>query len=327
MNGSVTRRRLVRFCVILILVIVGMIGGLRILESTVFYEDDIQVDYVSKTITRNGVAYFPRQDITVIMILGVDRYGVVKESAYYQNEGRCDAVNLVILDHSKEEYTILSLNRDTMVTMPALGLGGKPAGTAYGQLAISHSYGNGMEESSENTRKTISDFLHGITIDHYVTLNLEGICVLNDAVGGVTVEVVDDFSAVDPSITKGELTLNGEQALKFVQNRRDVGDHLNLSRMERQEEYMQGLIKAFRDTYREDAQFVFDLYEQISSYMVTDCSVNVISGLLERCADYSLAEIVTPEGRNIRGEVYYEFYPDEKKLDNLVLRLFYAKKS
>lgn len=327
MSNKPMRKRLAWFCVILILVLVVMVGGLRILESTVFFGDgDIQIDRVSKTITRNGVEYFPRQDITVIMLLGTDQRGPVVASEYYMNNSKCDAVALLILDHTEEEYTILSLNRDTMVEMPVLGIGGKQAGTLYGQLALSHTYGDGLEESCENTRTTISNMLYGITIDHYVALNMEGISIVNDAVGGVTVNVKDDFSMVDPSITKGELTLNGEQALNFVQTRLKVGDQLNLSRMERQEEYMHGLIRAFRDQYEGNETFAVDLYEQISEYMVTDCSVNVVSGFLERCTDYTMTEIVTPEGRNIRGEVYYEFYLKEDKLDDLVLRLFYARK-
>lgn len=327
MRRSAKRRRSVIFHVILILVFVGMIGGLWLWESTDFFGNgEIQVDHVSKTITRNGVEYFPKQDITVIMLLGTDQQGPVEASAGYTNESRCDAVELLILDHTEESYTVLSLNRDTMVTMPALGIGGKQAGTMYGQLALSHAFGDGLEQSCENTRTTISNLLYGITIDHYVSLSLEGIVVVNDAVGGVTVNVRDDFSATDPTITKGELTLKGQQALNFVRYRRDVGDELNLSRMDRQEEYMDGLLVSFREKHQESDTFIISLYEELSPYMVTDCSVNVISGLLNRCSDYARKEIVTPKGRNIRGETYYEFYLDEDKLDDLVLRLFYAKK-
>lgn len=327
MSKAAKSRKVACICVILILVIAAMFGGLWIWESTDFFGNgDIQVDRVSKTVTRNGVEYFPRQDITVILVLGTDQYGPVEASIGYTNESRCDAVEVVILDHTAQNYTILSLNRDTMVTMPALGLGGKQAGTLYGQLALSHAFGDGLEESCENTRKTVSDLLYGITIDHYVALNLEGIIVVNDAVGGVTVNVKDDFSAIDPTITKGEMTLKGRQALYYVQTRLKVGDELNLSRMDRQQEYMMGLMEAFREKSGESDSFLLELFEQIGPYMVTDCSASVISGLLSRCSDYPMAEIVTPKGRNVRGEPYYEFYLDENKLDDLVLRLFYARK-
>jgi len=327
MSKLSTRKRAAYFCVILILVLVVMIGGLRILESTVLRgRDDIQIDRVSKTITRNGVEYFPKQDITVIMILGTDQKGPAVSSGSYRNESRCDAVMLLILNHTEETYTVLNLNRDTMVTMPALGIGGKQAGTLYGQLALSHTYGDGLEQSCENTRTTVSDMLFGINIDHYVAMNMDAISIVNDGVGGVPVNVTDDFSAVDPTITKGQVTLMGEQAFNFVHSRWYVSDHLNVNRMERHREYMTGLINAIRTRSAQSDTFVIDLYDQVDPYMVTDCSLNTVSGFMERCTDYTLAEIVSPEGRNVPGEEYYEFYLDEDKLDDLVIRLFYAEK-
>ena len=41
-------------------------------------------------------------------------------------------------------------------------------------------------------------------IDYYFSMNMDAISILNDAVGGVTVEVTDDFSQVDATIGKGQ---------------------------------------------------------------------------------------------------------------------------
>ena len=325
MNKRKPLKKAIVPCVILILVLVVMIGGLRILESTVFSSGE-EPTFVSKTITRNGIDYFPRQDITVVMALGIDERGPVKSSESYRNHGESDAVILLILDQKEESYTVLCLNRDTMLDMPVLGIGGKRAGPFHGQLALSHTYGDGLEESCENTRQTVSDFLNGITIDHYVAMNMDAIGIVNDAVGGVTVNVVDDFSLVDPSITLGTMKLNASQALTYVQSRHDVGNQLNISRMGRHEEYMKGLVNALKENLETGDSFVMNLYDQVDEYMVTDCSVNVISSLLERCADYTLKGIVSPEGENILSSEYYEFHVDEEKLDELILQLFYAPK-
>jgi hypothetical protein len=48
--------------------------------------------------------------------------------------------------------------------------------------------------------------------------------------------------------------------------------------------------------------------------------------MMDRYSDYEIVEIVSPEGENVLGEKYYEFYVDEVKLDELILRLFYAPK-
>lgn len=43
----------------------------------------------------------------------------------------------------------------------------------------------------------------GEFIDFYVAMNMDGISELNDLAGGVTVTLEDDFSSIDPAMTKG----------------------------------------------------------------------------------------------------------------------------
>jgi len=311
----------------LILVLVMLYSGLRILESTVFHTgQEGSGNFVSKTIERNGQEYFPRQDITVVMVLGIDRFGPVEASGSYNNRGAADMDILLIFDETNEQINVLHLNRDTMLEMPVLGIGGKQAGTWYGQLALAHTYGSGLSDSAENSRQAISDFLYGLQIDYYVAMNMDAISILNDAVGGVTVNVTEDFSAVDPTIRMGEMHLLGQQAINFVRTRKDVGDQLNLSRIQRHKEYLNGFADAFRARQEADAGFVLNAYEQVSPYLVTDLSANAVSGMMDRYADFEINEIISPEGENRVGEEYMEFYVDEEALDALILRLFYAPK-
>ena len=311
---------------ILLLVLVMVYSASRILEYTVL-RDAVpqQAETVSKTITRNGVDYFPRQDITVMMVLGIDQYGEVKDSGSYQNPGASDMDILLIFDEASETCDVLHLNRDTMLDVPMLGIGGKQAGTWFGQLAMAHTYGSGLEDSCENVKEAISDFLYGIHIDYYIAMNMDAISILNDAVGGVTVYVTDDFSHVDPTIKQGMMTLMGDQAVNFVRTRKDVGDQLNLSRIQRHKAYIDGFVDAFREK-QEDEEFILSTYEDVSPYIVTDCSVNTINSLIGRYGHYAIGQVLSPEGRNVLGEEYYEFYVDEEALDALILELFYAPK-
>ena len=331
MSRKEQAKKLGYICLILVLVVVILFSGLRILESTVLYKYQENDEITSsQTIERNGISYFPRRDITVILLMGIDKYGKVESSGSYDNSGRADMVTLLIFDEAKENLDILSLNRDTMMDIPELVLGGKYAGTTYGQLALSHTYGTGLEDSCENTRKTVSDFLYGLNIDYYIAMNMDAVSILNDAVGGVTVNVTEDFSTVDPTITQGELTLTGEQAIRYVQTRANVGDQLNLSRMERQKKYMQSFVEAFRHANQSE-DFIVNTYEEVSEYIVTDLSTKSMSALLNRFSEYELDEVVSLAGENKlgdgnNGEQVYEFYPDEEALDELILRLFYAPK-
>ena len=314
------------FGAVLILVLVMLYSGLRILESTVLRPEQEEAAVVSKTIQRDGVDYFPRQDITVVMVLGIDQFGPVADSETYNNKGAADMVMLLIFDEKNQVCNVLHLNRDTMVTMPVLGIGGREAGTYYGQLALAHTYGSGLADSCENTRKTVSDLLYGIHIDYYLAMHMDAIAILNDAVGGVTVTVTEDFSRVDTTIGLGEQILMGDQAITYVRTRKNVGDQLNLSRIQRQKDYLDGFVTAFRDKREATPEFLMDAYNQVAPYMVTDCSVNAISGMVDRYGGYEIGRVVTPEGENVLGETYFEFHLDKEALDKLILELFYAPK-
>ena len=318
---------IVFFAVILILVLVMLYSGLRILESTVLYHGHGSDGTIaSKTITVDGISYFPRQDITVVLVMGIDRFGPVEDSGFYTNTGAADVDMLVVFDEANRVVNLLYLNRDTMLTMPVLGVGGNKAGTYFGQLALAHTFGSGLEDSCENALQTISDFLGGVQIDYYVSMNMDAIAILNDAVGGVTVNVTEDFSKVDPTITIGEVTLMGQQAINYVRTRKDVGDQLNLTRIERQKDYIRGFADALRAKQESDMGFVLSVHEQVEPYIVTDCSTKVLSSLLEKYTEYEIGQILSPKGENVMGEKYFEFYVDEEDLQRLVLQLFYAPK-
>lgn len=319
---------------VLLLVLIGAMGyfGYRYLHSEGYFsEEEAQyAEYETQTVVRDGVSYFPRQDVRVMMVLGIDQMGPVESSNYYRNQAQADSIMLLIFDETNQNCDVLYLNRDTMLEMDVLGVRGEYAGTAYGQLALAHTYGTGLEDSCLNVKNTLMNYLPGLTIDYYVAMNMDAIPILNDAVGGVTVTVTDDFSQVDPSITMGELHLTGDQVVTYVRTRKDVGDQKNITRMDRQMEYVEGFMEQLRLKEMEDAEFLVKVYEEISPFIVTDCSVNTLSGMLQRYASFQLDEVVTPEGENTigskNGKEHYEFYVDAEKLDALILQLFYAPK-
>ena len=319
-------QKMLLLAVALIVVLVVVCSGLLFLESAVAYPESNVASPTSKTITRNGIDYFPKQDMTVILLMGIDETGPVRDSLSYNNEGEADMVMLAIFDEQEETCSFLVLNRDTMIKMPVLGVAGKQAGSRVAQLALSHTYGSGLEDSCENTKRAVSDFLNGITIDYYVAMNMDAVTILNDAVGGVTVNVQDDFSMVDPAIENGPFTLRGEQALTFVQTRWYIGDGLNLTRMERQKEYMENFLRVFTGKLKGDKDFVLSTYEVVAPYLVSDLPVNSLSSMVDRYENHRMGDILTVEGENVLGSEFYEFYPDEEKLEELILELFYDPK-
>lgn len=313
-------------CLALVLVFVILYSGLQILESTVLLAPKEMEVRVRKTVTRDGVDYYPRQDITTVLVMGIDQTGPVQLSEVPNDGKPVDMIAVVIVDEKAEKYTILNINRDTMLEMPMLNDASREDGTFFGQLAYSHTYGRGGEDSCENTRKAVSNFLYGITLDYYIAMNMDAVTILNDAVGGVTVQVQDDFSTVDASIPVGIVQLKGQQALSFVQSRGGVGDELNLSRIERQKEYMNRFADAFREKTQQSDTFLLKTYNTVAPYLVSDLPVNTLTSMMERYEGYTMAETISLTGENRMGQEYYEFYPDEEALEDLILELFYAPK-
>lgn len=311
--------------ILVFLVAVAIFSGFMIIDSFQNQQTDESNSVASsKTITRNGKKYFPRQDITVFMLMGIDQFGPVQASNSYNNKGEADVIMLAVFDESDKTYDVVLLNRDTMTDIPVIGLGGKKAGSIFAQLALAHTYGSGLEDSCENTVEAVSNLVNGLNIDYYMSMNMDAISILNDAVGGVKVNVTDDFSSTDPTIPMGEVVLSGEQAVVYLQSRYNVGDQKNTSRMERHKEYMENFFNALKE--KSNDIFIADTYEAVSDYIVTDCSLNTVSNLFNRYSDYTFNGTISPEGESKTGDTYMEFYLDEDELDKLILDLFYSEK-
>lgn len=319
------RRNVLTAVIIVFLCLILTISVFNIFKITKTSNDDNSA-YTSREIVRGGESYYPRQDITTFMLLGIDRTGPAVSSNSYLNSGRADFIMLLVFDDKEKKVDVLHLNRDTMLNMQILGVGGLPAGSAYGQLALAHTYGTGLEDSCENTKKTISDFLYSLNIDYYASMSMDAISKINDLLGGVKVNVTDDFSAVTPYIPKGEVLLSGEQAIAFVRTRAQVGDQLNVSRMSRQEAYLKGIFNVISKKVSSNSDYLLQIYNEISDYIVTDADALALSNLANRFSQYSFGEIRTPAGDNVLGDEFMEFHVHPADLDNIILDLFYSKK-
>ena len=234
---------------------------------------------------------------------------------------------LLVIDHDEKVCTPIHINRDSMVDMDVLGVAGEKIGTVKKQVALSHTYGNGREVSCRNAANAVSGLLLGMEIDHYVSVTMEAVPVYNDFVGGVTVEILDDFTAVDASMVKGEkIKLNGEQALKYVRSRYGLDDSTNNTRMKRQKQYLKALYEKSYKLANEDESFIQSAALKVTDYIVSDCSINKLETVLETITSYELAEIVNIDGESVLGEEFMEFYPDGASVEKTVVDCFYKVK-
>jgi LCP family protein required for cell wall assembly len=275
------------------------------------------------TIYYDGKTYQKNENISTLLILGIDDYEL-EETNSFRNNGQADFLLLAIFDNENKTCTLLQLNRDTMCDVPVLGIQGSVIGLTTEQLALAHTYGSGLEDSGENTVEAVSRLLYDTPIDNYLALTMGAIPVLNDLVGGVTVTIEDDFSAMDDTLIQGEtVTLTGEHALNYVRARYVMEDDTNLTRMRRQREYMTALVEQMQAKVQADPSFMLEVYGAVADYLVTDCAVDELSDYGAQLSDYTLSDILTLDGEAVLGEVYMEFYVDEAALQQQVVDLFY----
>ena len=165
-----------------------------------------------------GTWYAPRSDVETVLVLGLDRSereGIGMTGSYAQS----DLMLLLEIDRTSETCRVIHLNRDTMATIQDFDRYGRPTGTYTAQLTLAYAHAQAYTGNDTtacmSAVKAVSELLYGVEIDHYISLMMDGVAVLNDLAGGVTLKVMDDFGAFDPALVQGEtVTLRGEQALK-----------------------------------------------------------------------------------------------------------------
>lgn len=279
----------------------------------------------SDTITSNGREYVLKKNVETFLVLGLDKFENDNTSSY-NNDKQADFLLLFVLDNDKKTCTAVEVNRDTIVKMNVLGVAGERVGEVTKQIALSHTYGNGKEVSCRNTANALSGLLLGVDVDHYVSFTMDAVPIINDYVGGVEVEVLDDLTSVDASLVKGEkVTLMGDAALTYVRARHGLDDPTNINRMKRQRQYVNLLLEKALALYNEGVSFT-DLAVKLSDTLVSDRSSASLEKYVEKIRDYEFQGIKEIEGESVEGVKNMEFYPDQNSLQDLVLSVFYQEK-
>lgn len=277
----------------------------------------------------NGGRYIVNDNIETVLILGLDKYEeqINTPEGAMNNPQQSDMLLLLILDRANKICTPLQINRNTMCTMSWLDEEGNLKLKFNGQITLAHAYGNGGKNGCRNTVEAVSELLYGTEIDHYASVTMDAVAIVNDLVGGVTVTVLDDFSKVDSALVKGEtVTLKGEQALHYVRGRMSVGDGTNASRMKRQQQYLAALQEQFMACAESDSNFALRTMRAISDYMVSDFTLGAMTDLSNMLTEYTFTPIQNIDGEEVEYESKpAEFFADEDALYQQVIDLFYTR--
>lgn len=189
------------------------------------------------------------------LLVGSDtRVGLTKEQSKLLRVGssktiagaRSDTMLLVHISKARDKATIISIPRDSLVTIPeheSLTYKGRIISAAPGKINAAFAWGGAPLLIQTIEQET------NVKIDHYIEIGFAGFAGVVDALGGIQVCTKKDID--DPNshlvLSAGIHTLDGIEALKYVRSR-DFDGMGDLGRMQRQQQFMSAVLRKVTST-------------------------------------------------------------------------------
>ena len=218
-----------------------------------------------------------------ILLLGAD-------SREKNDPGRADTIMLVRLDPVTKHVRLLSLPRDTRVTIPGHGL------ERLNQASSGYYQGGG---TSLLVDTITTELLPGLRIDYTVKTDFAGFAAIIDALGGVTIDVEERmlYKAVDVLIDlqPGVQHLDGEHALEYARFRMDaIGDFGTWSgedhgRVARQKKLLAAVIDQTKDV--RTLLRLPSVIRAVQAAVTTDMSFSVMARIASTYKDVAYEDV------------------------------------
>ena len=277
----------------------------------------------SSYITYNGKKYQYNSDLRTMLFLGVDKDEVVTVRENTGRSGQSDCLILLVLDTENKTTTLLEISRDSMADVKIYGIDGDYMATETAQIATQYAYGDGEKRSCQLTRNAVSNLLYDIPVHDYLSLNMAGIVPIVDQIGGVTITITEDQTAIDPVLVPGAtVTMDGILAEKYIRSRDTSVLGSNEQRMERQTQFVQALLEKIKSTEDGGNAMLHQFWQAGQPYITTDLSLN----MLEKISSYDMdPQILKVPGEVQAGAEHDEFHVDDAELQELIIRIFYRE--
>jgi len=311
--------------VIIAIAIFAVTSTLSNIMKSDINKDDLAVnDSLYDELTEYGITKKEFDSIINIAFFGSDSRDLTD-----MNAGRADTIMVISINPTKKSIKMISIPRDTYVSVPG-----------YGKTKINHAYAYGQEQL---TIKTINSNF-GLNITEYVTINFEGLINVINAVGGIDINISkeerdvlnqylrDSYKIAGkeyvPMTSYGDVHLNGEQALAHCRDRYVGSD---FKRAERQREVLTKVMEKVSQKSFGEMMDLVDIFLQqvrtninVSEYLglgasaftnMNDYMNNIISAQVPS-TDYGRGEYI--------NEVYY-FVADMDKCKSDMYEYIYNK--
>lgn len=293
--------------------------------------NDVISDDNGKMLTYKNKTYKLNENMTSILCMGIDKSGL-ESSKNYGGNGQADANFLLAIDTVSGKTSIISINRDAMVDVNVYSQSGEFAGTKKQQLCLAFANGDGGVKSCENVMKSVSSLMYGIPVNSFMAIDFDAIGPLNDAVGGITITPPDSFNYMGIQYTKDvPMQLDTQtKALGFVRYRDINVLDSNLTRMQRQKQFLTEYSKAAIAKTKSDITFPITLYNLCKGRNINNLNISKITfltSIIMGNKGNTNLEFLNVEGALKKGETIAEFTPDTEKLFELILKVYYTEQT
>lgn len=283
----------------------------------------------ASTLIYNGKNYQMKQDLEVIVIMGIDNREDIGNTNSYINSSQADVLYVYAIDHANKTFQAIQINRETVTGVQTYTADGTKDSILPIQICLAHGYGKTEAGRCLNTVEAISGLLYNVPVDHYISLDMDAISVLNEQVGGVTVTVPAGLESADPAFVEGAtVTLKGKQAELFVRSRMSLDDDSNEFRMQRQQIFLNAWKEQANAKMSSDSSFALNMVFALSDYMTSDMSANALSDFANQLSDYKDLGTLKTVGETLEADenrAFREYYVDSDDLMGKVIEMFYEE--
>lgn len=314
------------FLICLSIFFVGFILFFVLRDKEESESSDYQESNRKETILYGGKEYRYNDHLSNYVFIGVDKREPITGEEMRQEAGRADTIFFLSYDRVKKTVNCISIPRDTMTNVHMIAPDGTDMGTSVEHINMQYVFGDGKDESCRLVKEAVSNLLYGVPIQGYYSLNMDGIAVAVDVLGGVEMVLTDNsLESVNSEFVEGaKITVTKDNAEQIVRHR-DVDEAQSaLVRTNRQKQFMRAVSERAREKSTQDNDFIVRMYESLKPYTITNMGNDVLADLLEAKFDSDVGVIDLP-GEGVKGEQYDEYHVDETGVYELVLKLFYEE--
>ncbi len=281
-------------------------------------------------VTWEGERYRRTPAVKTILLAGIDRTGNELEgvsSARYRSGGQADFLMFIAIDHTNRQIHRLQIDRDAMTEATVLSVYGQETGTRLMQVCLSHSFGATKEDNARYTIRAVRNLMDNEEIYNWYMVDYTAVGTLADMLGGIQLTVPTDMTSIDSSWTTGtEISLIGDQAIRFVRERKTIGKGTNEERMQRQNVFMDAALEQTRLAFDADSDFGSELLSALRSKSETNLSDAELLDIINSTKTYEVLPVNYLDGTYTTGDSgYMEFYPAENTSQDWIIQNLYTK--